>query len=247
MKKWLNQLLGGNTSADPAPAAAAAADEEGGQAGTQPETDIDAKYYHWLVWKAAYQAPADVERQILDEVAALSGQPEAGASLVPRVPELISELLGSLADEEASVQDMSRKVAQDVVLVAEVLREANSAYYSPVAPVKSIDAAIMMLGQNGLRMLLARIAFRPVINMHSEIFAKRVAPQVWDHSIKCALAASLIAPGLRAGMFESYLAGLMQNVGLIAAFRLCDRFCEGGRMPESNEFGLALLAGSRQL
>jgi hypothetical protein len=37
------------------------------------------------------------------------------------------------------------------------------------------------------------------------------------------LAASLMAPGLSTGVFEAYLAGLMQNVGLVVAFRLADR------------------------
>lgn len=244
MKTWLNRLFGASAAETPP---TDADDDDGAQAAAEPAADIDVLYYHWLVWAAAYQAPAAIERRILDEVAMLSERPEAGAALVPRVPQLIARLLGSLADEEASVQDVSREVAQDVVLVAEVLREANSAYYSPPAPVKSVDAAIMMLGQNGLRMLLARIALRPVVNMQSESLAKRVAPQVWDHSVKCALAASLIAPGMRAGMFESYLAGLMQNVGLMVAFRLCDRFCEDGKVPASDEFGLALLAQSRQL
>lgn len=245
MKKWLNQMFGSAPAAERVAAAADAADDDDTQAGA--DTAIDTAYYRWLVWAAAYQAPEAAERRVLDEVAALSSRPEAGAILVPRVPEIIPRLLASLADEDASVQDLSREVAQDVVLVAEVLREANSAYYSPASPVKNVEAAIMMLGQNGLRMLLARIAFRPIIKLQSESFAKRAAPQVWEHSVKCALAASLIAPGLRAGMFEAYLAGLMQDLGLMVAFRLCDRFCEAGKVPSSSEFGIALLAASRQL
>jgi HD-like signal output (HDOD) protein len=105
----------------------------------------------------------------------------------------------------------------------------------------------MMLGQNGLRMLLARIAFRPIIRMQADGFARRAAPQIWSQSERCALAASLMAPGLSAGLFESYLAGLMQNVGLVVAFRLADRVCGDGKVPGSSEFGARLLACSRQL
>lgn len=243
MKKWLNSILG-SAPAEAAPATAAA-DESNEQA--EVDTAIDTAFYRWLTWSAGYDAPEPAERNILDEVAALAARPEAGAILVPRVPEVIPRLLGSLADDEISVQDLARDVSKDVVLVAEVLREANSAYYSPSSPVKAVDAAIMMLGQNGLRMLLARIAFRPIIKLQTESFAKRAAPQVWEHSVKCSLAASLIAPGVRANMFESYLAGLMQDVGLMVAFRLCDRFCEDGKVPKSPEFGLTLLSTSRQL
>jgi HD-like signal output (HDOD) protein len=105
----------------------------------------------------------------------------------------------------------------------------------------------MMLGQNGLRMLLARVAFRPIIKMQSDGFARLAAPHIWSQSEKCASAASLLAPGLAADVFESYLAGLMQNVGLVVAFRLADRICQDGKVPGSSEFGAKLFACSRQL
>jgi HD-like signal output (HDOD) protein len=138
-------------------------------------------------------------------------------------------------------------VAQDVVLVAEVIREANSAYYRPISPVKNVEAAIMMLGQTGLRMLVARIAFRPLITMQGHGFAREAAPRIWNQSVSCALAASLMAPGLSTAVFEAYLAGLMQNVGLAVAFRLADRSCPDGKVPASAAFGAELLACSRQL
>jgi HD-like signal output (HDOD) protein len=244
MKNWIKSLRGG---ADNAPAAAigqaATADEEAGDVAAE----IDATYYRWLTAAHGYTAPGDIEQRILDEVRHLAGQPGEAAGLVPRVPEAIPRLLSSLNDEDASVGELARQVATDVVLVAEVIREANSAYYRPIAPVKNVEAAIMMLGQNGLRMLLARIAFRPLINMQAGGFAREAAPRVWNQSVSCALAASLMAPGLSTGVFEAYLGGLMQNVGLVVAFRLADRVCGDGKVPGSSTFGAQLLAGSRQL
>jgi HD-like signal output (HDOD) protein len=244
MKNWIKSLRGGS---DNAPAAAigqaATADEEAGDVAAE----IDATYYRWLTAAHGYTAPGDIEQRILDEVRQLAGQPGEAAGLVPRVPEAIPRLLSSLNDEDASVGELARQVATDVVLVAEVIREANSAYYRPIAPVKNVEAAIMMLGQNGLRMLLARIAFRPLINMQAGGFAREAAPRVWNQSVSCALAASLMAPGLSTGVFEAYLGGLMQNVGLVVAFRLADRVCGDGKVPGSSTFGAQLLAGSRQL
>jgi HD-like signal output (HDOD) protein len=246
MKKWFNQLFASPAGAG-GDASPAATDDEGARGDAEAGAEIDVAYFRWLTAAAGYQAPAAVQARILDEMEILSRNPGEGASLVPRVPEVIPRLLSSLQDDDVSAIELSRQVGQDVLLVAEVIREANSAYYSPAVPVKSIEAAVMMLGQNGLRMLLARLAFRPVIKLHGEGFAKRAAPQVWSQSAKCALAASLIAPGLSAGVFESYLSGLMQNVGLMVAFRLCDRFCEEGKIPGSSEFGIELLARGRQL
>jgi HD-like signal output (HDOD) protein len=249
MKKWINRLLSG--SDDTAPASDATTTRDGAQEPGGPASDltaeIDAAYYRWLTASAGYGATTDTKNLILDQIRNLSRSPGDAADLVPRVPEVIPQLLSSLRDEDVAAAELSRQLAQDVVLVAEVIREANSAYYRPITPVATVEAAIMMLGQNGLRMLLARVAFRPIIKMQANGFARRAAPHVWSQSEKCALAASLLAPGLAAGVFESYLAGLIQNVGLIVAFRLADRVIPDGKMPGSSEFGASLLACSRQL
>ena len=246
MKKWLSQLIGSPAAGQPAGAAHPA---DTAQIDTPDAigADIDAAYYRWLTASAGFHAAAAVEQDILEQVEALAADPAGAAGLVPRVPGVIPQLLRSLQDEDVSPAAMAQQVGQDLVLVAEVIREANSAYYRPITPVKTVDAAIMMLGQNGLRMLLARIAFRPVIKMQADGFSRRVAPQVWSQSEKCALAASLLAPGLSAGVFESYLAGLMQNVGLIVAFRVTDQLCGSGKVPGSGEFGVRLLASGRHL
>jgi HD-like signal output (HDOD) protein len=247
MKNWINRLRGGadNTAAARPSTAAPGADEPDDESGGMA-AEIEAAYYRWLTASAGYDAPAAIETRILDQVRALAQNPSGAAELVPRVPEVIPQLLRSLHDE-ASNTELARQVAQDVVLVAEVIREANSAYYRPMSPVKTVEAALMMLGQNGLRMLLARIAFRPLIKLQSTGFTRFTAPQVWNQSEKCALAASLMAPGLTAGAFEAYLAGLMQNLGLVVGFRLSDRVCDDGKVPGSSAFGLQLLAAGRQL
>jgi HD-like signal output (HDOD) protein len=56
-----------------------------------------------------------------------------------------------------------------------------------------------------------------------------------------------MAPGLSTGVFEAYLGGLIQNLGLVVAFRLADRICVNGKVPGSSAFGVELLACSRQL
>jgi HD-like signal output (HDOD) protein len=244
---FFSRLVGGADGGAKQAAAGAGSAQDQEQQAERISHDIDAAYYRWLTGSAAFDAPAEVETAILDQVRALAARPGEAAELVPRVPEVIPKLLQSLAEEDVSASELSRLVVQDVVLVAEVIREANSAYYRPMTQVKTVEAAIMMLGQNGLRMLLARVAFRPVIKMQAEGFSKKAAPHVWGESERCALAASLVAPGLTAGVFEAYLAGLMQNVGLIVAFRLADRLCQNGTVPRSTDFGIELLACGRQM
>ncbi|MGF6273123.1 HD-like signal output (HDOD) protein [Massilia sp. UYP11] len=244
MKNWIGRLLGGSEKETPAaPSVGATATIEHDE---DMANDVDGTYYRWLSASSGFNARPDQEAQILEEVRLLANDPVCASGLVPRIPELVSQLLTALSDENISTTALSAQVGRDLVLVAEVIREANSAYYRPMTPIETLEGAVTMLGLNGLRMLLARIAFRPLVRVKVQGVARQVAPNVWKHSERCAFAASVMAPGLAAGVFESYLAGLMQNLGLQVAFQVADRICEG-RVPGSSEFGVELFAVSRRL
>ncbi|MES2127883.1 MAG: HDOD domain-containing protein [Pseudomonadota bacterium] len=250
MKNWIARWFGGNPAtraqASTAPAVQpSAAVAEGVRA---PEgADLDAAFYMWLCGAGEREAPPGIDKLILDELARLVDSPSGGANLVPRVPAVIPQLLRSMRDDSVSGIHISKMLAQDVVLVAEVIREANSPYYHPTAPVRTIEGAVMRLGQNGLRMLLARVAFRPIISIQVGQFAKMAAPQVWRQSELCAMAANILAPSMGAVPFEAYLAGLMDNVGLIVALRLIDQIYNGDVLPQSHAFSDALHASARTL
>jgi len=244
MKNWIGRFLGGSdkeTEAAASVGTTATIEHDEDMA-----NDVDATFYRWLTASSGFNALPGQEAQILAEVRSLAADPVCASGLVPRIPELVSQLLTALSDENISTGALSAQVGRDLVLVAEVIREANSAYYRPVTPIETLEGAVTMLGLNGLRMLLARIAFRPLVRVKVQGVARQVAPNVWKHSERCAFAASVMAPGLSAGVFESYLAGLMQNLGLQVAFQVADRICEG-RVPGSSEFGIELFAASRQL
>jgi HD-like signal output (HDOD) protein len=82
--------------------------------------------------------------------------------------------------------------------------------------------------------------------MQSGRLARRVAPLVWRQSEKGALAASLLAPSFRANAFDAYLAGLMENVGLVVAFRLVDQ-ASADALPWSEHFIVGLFQHARIL
>lgn len=213
--------------------------------------EIDAAYYRWLTAAPPPRASPQREQHILDELARLAASPGGGAALVPRVPDIIPQLLRTLGSDDMNAAALARQLGADTVLVAEVYREANRPAYLPRyhagPPVDSIPAAIMLLGQNGMRMLLARVALRPLVSLQGGRLARRSAPLIWRQSEKSALAASLLAPGLGANAFEAYLAGLMENVGLVVAMRIVDRCCADEALPWSDPFIASLFQHARTL
>lgn len=249
MKNWLARLFGSARTDASAPQAAPAPSQDGAGVAAAPRSgepapDLDLAFYRWLAGPCSAAVPGGT--LLIDELARLAGQPQAAAELVPRVPAVIPQLLRSLRDETSSAADLARQLSQDAVLVAEVIREVNSPYYRPATPVRNIEGALLLLGQNGLRMLLARVAFRPVISMQPGQLARQLAPALWNQSEKCALAAALLAPAHGADPFEAYLAGLMHNIGLVVALRVADQALPGA-LPDDDTFAIALLAAARQL
>jgi HD-like signal output (HDOD) protein len=252
--KWISRLFGSDA---PPPAAP----ERGGevlppdldtlapaipQATPRSDQELFADFYHWITGESEQLPGVHVDKIILEGLNRLLQNPEAAASLVPRVPAVIPQLLRSLRDESMSGAELARQISQDVVLVAEVVREANSPYYAPTAPVRNIEGAVMLLGQNGLRMLIARVAFRPIINQQAGYFAKLAAPAIWAQSEKCALAAGMLAGG-GPSQFEAYLAGLIENVGLMVCFRLIDHLTSDTVLPQSDDFCRRLNVLARML
>ena len=246
---WIGKLLNGGDKNKAAPVTAAAAPAMARQPASIAE--IDAIYYRWLAAAGSAQASAEAERQILEELARLAREPVAGAALIPRIPAIIPQLMRTLQNENMSAAELSRQLAQDVLLVAEVYREANRpcyhSRYNASPSINNMEGAIMLLGQNGMRMLLARVAFRPIVSMQSGGLTIRTAPLIWRQSEKCALAANLVAPAMQANAFDAYLAGLMANVGLVVAFRLIDQMHAPDAFPQSDAFIAQVFAQARIL
>ncbi|MGK5021575.1 HDOD domain-containing protein [Janthinobacterium lividum] len=250
---WIGKLLnGGDEKNKPAPVAVAAS-AAAPDITRQPASisEIDAIYYRWLAAVGATQAPEQAEQQILDELMRLAREPIAGAALIPRIPAIIPQLMRTLQEENMNAAELSRQLAQDVLLVAEVYREANrpcyQSRYNTSPSINNMEGAIMLLGQNGMRMLLARVAFRPIVSMQSGGLTVRTAPLIWRQSEKCALAANLLAPAMQANAFDAYLAGLMANVGLVVAFRLIDQMHAPDAFPQSDAFIAQVFAQARIL
>jgi len=180
----------------------------------------------------------------LDEVV---NSADSGAHMVHRMPGVIPQLLQSLRNPHFDGTELARKISHDVVMVAEVLHLANSVAYSPGTPIESIDHAILVLGENGLRQLISGVAFRPIINLNSGGFTKKLAPRLWTQSERCAFACHLLAEDSGVDPLDAFLAGLVQNVGLTVSLRVIDKISDGKQPVGSPTFCNALADYGRTL
>lgn len=129
---------------------------------------------------------------------------------LPPVPSVYSRLTRRLNDPSASVFELGRIVAEDPALAAQVLKIANSAYFSHGNPVTQITAAAARLGTRLLRSLVltAEVYNRLPI---SPFMVERIE-RLQRHSSLVARIASSLEPGV-AWKDDAFTAGLLHDVG----------------------------------
>jgi HD-like signal output (HDOD) protein len=212
---------------------------------------VNGIYFNWLFGADPDAAVAfettPMESQVLDAVSAIVGSQQSGAALVRRLPGLIPQLLQSLRSDNFSGAQLSRTISNDVVLVAAVIRMANSSFLGCGATITSVEHAVMLIGQEGLRHLITSVAFRPIIDLRSGHFTRMLAPRIWDQSERCAVASRTLAEALGIDPFEAFLAGLLQNVGLIVTLRMMDQVTQGAPQLGSEIFCAHLVRDARTL
>ncbi len=189
----------------------------------------------------------EAEARVLEALAPIRAAQQSGAALVRRMPGLVPQLLQSLRSDTFSGSALSRTISSDPVLVAAVVRLANSCQQGTGSTISSVEHAVILIGQEGLRQLITTVAFRPIVDVHSGFYTRRLAPRLWEHAERCAAGARQVAPAAGVEPFDAFLAGLLQHVGLAAALRMMDQAARGEQRLASSVFLARLLRDTRLL
>ncbi|MGH8189757.1 MAG: HDOD domain-containing protein [Steroidobacteraceae bacterium] len=202
-----------------------AAATSGASGGSYSNEAIDHVYAE--CFKLAFNVPR-FDYQILGEHAAVLErvQQNAAASVhqreyFPRRPMLLPKLLQALNDDSTSRSSLVKLILKDPSLAGSVLQRANSSFYrvSP-QPIDSLDAAVQMLGTEGLRGLMATAILQPVFRLPKGYF-DRFAGITWEQAQRCAGAAEAYAKSTgTADPFIAQLLGLFAPLARIVLFRL---------------------------
>jgi HD-like signal output (HDOD) protein len=153
-------------------------------------------------------------QQILERI-------EAQPKYIPRRPSLLPKLLATVNDNEATMAEMSRIIAQDPALTGNLIRIANSPIYRAAGqPVESIDRAVTMVGVQGIRSIIASALLQPLMAAGSGAFSK-FPEAVWEHTLYAAVAGEAHSTQVEgAEPFVSQLIGLLYGLSAIVVFRI---------------------------
>jgi HD-like signal output (HDOD) protein len=156
-------------------------------------------------------------------MAATIAATEDGATLrqlAPRRPSLLPQLIRIANDDAAPRRELAAIIRRDPSLVGNLLEMANSSFYRVTErPVESIDRAVVLLGSEGIRSLIAAAAMQPIFRVAGGPFP-RFAHTIWQHAWRSANAAVVHAAMVeRADPFAAELLSLVWGLGDVVLFR----------------------------
>lgn len=139
----------------------------------------------------------------------------AAIDSLPTLPAIVSQVMAITGDPESSAHDLLPVISADPAYTAQILKLANSAFYSRMYEIATIKQAIMVIGFQEIRNLVVASA---VFNNFQQI--KRIkkfdALDFWRHAFEVGLAAQMLAGALELQGGQLFVAGLIHDLGKLA-------------------------------
>jgi HD-like signal output (HDOD) protein len=192
--------------------------------------------------------PRGDHQRIVEAAMAAIGDAATQARYTPRRPNLLPQLMRALGDEEMSRRTLAALIARDPALVGSLLKMANSAFYRVTSkPVESVERAVVILGSDGLRSMIAAALMQPIFQVTGPNGFPRFPEIVWEHALRSSHAAIPHAALVeRVDAFTAELLCLINGLAEIMLFRAAmDHYAENPRLGQPDALVIASLLESQ--
>ncbi|MEY2952085.1 MAG: hypothetical protein RLZZ401_172 [Pseudomonadota bacterium] len=132
-------------------------------------------------------------------------QPQA----LPTVPELALKLIETIDQEAVNTRDLAHLISGDPVLLAKLLKQANSAFFGLARKVTTAQDAVAMLGFAQVRAL---VLGNIMDNSFSTVSGVRLE-QFWRYSFNTANMARYVASQIEIDLNTAFTVGVVHSIG----------------------------------
>ena len=154
------------------------------------------------------------------------------------------KLQNVLQKEDYKIEEIVNLIMRDQALASQILRLANSAFFSGLTKVATIQEAVLRLGAKQVANL-AMIANQEE-NYTIEVPELRAfAQSLWKHAMGCALGGKWLAEkaGYRGIVQEAFLGGLLHDIGKLFIIKVLEKLMVTGKLKHdlSNQFMIEIM------
>lgn len=134
---------------------------------------------------------------------------------VPPYPAIVTKLIKLLRDADYRMDALVQLIGKDQAVAATLLRYANAAAWGPGSQVHTLQAAVVRLGAA----VIQRIVLASTLGAENKLGGPLVVlrRRVWRDSILAAHIAEALARGRGLDPDEMFIAGLLHDIGKLAA------------------------------
>jgi putative nucleotidyltransferase with HDIG domain len=136
---------------------------------------------------------------------------------LPCMSQLHSNLIRELRSDDASIEEISNIICQDVAMAAKIMQLVNSAFFGVRQQVTSISQAITLLGLDIISALV--LSVKIFSGFSDDMLKKFSLDSLWAHSLNVSKFAKIIAQAENADRnITDYamMAGLLHDIGKLA-------------------------------
>lgn len=198
--------------------------------------EIDDRFHRFVLGLPAGESiePSAAEMATLKRLELLSTRFDMRS--LPRLPTVLPQLLRTLKNDNAAGGELAKLVGRDPMMVGEVMRVTSSVFYRSAQPITSLQHAVVLLGQDGLRRVITQHVMKPILQANVGALGHAAGERLWDHAERCAHACAWLGRSSGCDAFEAYLAGIICHTGTGAVVRLLDQLMPADAPPLSSGF-----------
>lgn len=162
----------------------------------------------------------------------------AGEVVFPTYFDAILRLRKVLHDPDQPLSAIAGAIAIEPLISAKLLQLANSAAFNPAGhEVVDLQSAIARLGINTVRSAATAIVMTQLLRAKGMAEFSKLTEMLWDHSIRTAAAARVIARRMtRINPEEAMLAGLIHDLGAFYMLYRATQYEELRHRPDSVKY-----------
>jgi HD-like signal output (HDOD) protein len=136
-----------------------------------------------------------------------------------------------VAREEPDSRLIEKLIVSDQSLTGEVLRVSNSSFYKGLTQVETVRDAIIRIGNIEVSNIVSMVALQHNFKSKNQAIHK-IMGKLWRHSVGCAIGANWLArhTGLQALAHETFIAGLLHDVGKLYVLKIIDDMKASGEI-----------------
>ena len=159
----------------------------------------------------------------------------SGEVIFPTYFDAVLRLRKVLQDTSLSITEIAAAVSMEPLIGAKLLHLANSVAFNPAGlEVVDLKSALTRLGVNAVRTTAMSIVMSQLMRAKGMANFAELTHALWDHSIKTAAAARIIAKNLtRLNPEEAMLAGLIHDLGAFYMLYRATQYEELRHRPDS--------------